>query len=143
MDWAVIKVKFDWDMDIPTVVSDLHKIYAKHGFEFNTIDCFEDESITYEEACTANQFCFDNHVEYEDWKHYRLYWGWNQILPEVETMPVIEVINFDDRCYDRRRQEWILFPYDDLTEDMVSHIFDLMYDLYKVKGVVSLEFQKE
>ena len=130
----------------PNIVEDLHELYGRHGLSLKYIYCEENEDISYEKACKANQKCFDELIEFEEWKHYRMSWGCDWIS-FVDTFPSIEIVLPDyegaGRPYCIRKEERILFPEDEITDDVFSRILELVTDLYKLNSVHSVTIQKE
>lgn len=143
MDLLVLKIKFNYDENYSTLVKDLHEIYRKHGFIFPKVDCGLDNRVTYEEGCKVNQFCFDNKVDSEEWEDFRISWN-NDWTSYVDTMPYISTVELDDGSYyTKKKEEWVMFPEDEIKEEELNEIFKLMKDLYENKFVVGLELQKE
>lgn len=136
MDYLALIVKFQLCMDMPDIVAKLHEIYRNHSFELSNIDCEEDENISYEDACEANQYCYDNNIDFEEWKHYRMTWKCDWIS-FVDTTPSI---NITDR--ETERKEMILFPEIEAKTTVVE-ICSLIQDLIKLDEVLAVEIQKE
>lgn len=136
MDYLALIVKFQFCTDMSDIVSKLHYIYRDNGFYLFSVDCEEDEDISYEEACKANQNCFDNLIDFEEWKHYRMHWECDWIS-FVDTTPSI-----DETDRETERKEMILFPESEAKFAM-DKIYALMNDLFNLDEVIAVEIQKE
>ena len=136
MDYLALIVKFQFCTDMPDIVSKIHYIYRDNGFYLYSVDCEEDEDISYEEACKANQNCFDNLSDFQEWKHYRMHWECDWIS-FVDTTPSI-----DKTDRETERKEMILFPESEAKFAM-DKIYSLMDDLFNLDEVIAIEIQKE
>lgn len=136
--YLTVEVKFRHYDKESNIVNELHSIYAKHGLVFNYLYCNEEENISYDEACKANQKCFDELILFEELEHYRMSWSCDWVS-FVDTSPSI----FLDCTEGVEKSELILFPEEECVDNVFSRILDLIADLYKLDSVHSIEIQKE
>lgn len=128
------------------IVSDLHNLYNKYGLSLSYIYCKEGENISYEDACIANQKCFDELIEFEEWEHYRICWKCDWVS-FVDTFPCINIImpNYENSGvpYYIQKDERILFPENEINKKVFNKILQLVADLYKLDFVHSISIEKE
>lgn len=140
MDYMLLKVKFNFDVNNPDLVKELHWLYKEHGFSFLAVDCPENEKVSYEEACKANQLCYDHNIIFEKWEHYRITWKCDWIS-FADTTPCIEIANspFPDMF---EKEELIMFPEEEAIKAF-TEVLSLVTDLYMLEFVYAIEIQKE
>lgn len=145
MEYLALNVRLKFYDENPNLVQEFHDVYKKHGMRPIFVHTVE-KDVSYEDACVVNQKCFDERIEFEEWEHYRITWECDWIS-YVDTTPSIsfnpEANKNLDRKYQMIREEMILFSADEVTDEVFSEILSLMFDLYKLKSVYSIEIQKE
>lgn len=143
--YLTVEVKFRRYDKESNIVNELHSIYAKHGLVFNYLYCNAEENISYDEACKANQKCFDELILFEELEHYRMSWSCDWVS-FVDTSPSI-FLDYTENEYSTphgiEKSELILFPEEECVDNVFSRILDLITDLYKLDSVHSIEIQKE
>lgn len=141
--YLVVRVRF-WSSDkVPDIEKRLHELYKKYGMELVYID--SKEVITYEDACKDNQKCFDELIEFDEWKHHRITWK-SDWIASIDTYPDINIIlpNYENnKPYDVQKSECILFPEEKVTKDVFNNILSLVADLYNLDFVYSVKIEKE
>ena len=145
MEFLALNVRLKFYDENPNLVKEFHEIYKKHGMRPVFVYTVE-EDVSYEDACAINQKCFDNRIDFEECVLFFISWECDWIS-FVDTTPSISINTGANKNLDKKyqmiREEMILFPEDEVTDEVFSKILSLMFDLYKLKSVYSIEIQKE
>lgn len=143
--YLAVRVEFRAIDKVPNIEKRMHELYKEYGMEPVYIYSGE-KDIFYEEAVEANQTCFDELIELNEWKHYRIEWKCDWVS-FMDTFPCIHTImpNYenDGRPYYIQKEEWLLFPEDEINDDIFNNILDLITDMYKFDFVHSVKIEKE
>ena len=139
-----LRVEFSIYNNDPNIIEKLHNLYRDYGMSVDHI--YSKNEVSYEEACSANQKCFDEMISFDKHQHYRMTWVCDWIS-FVDTFPCIDVImpNYenDDVPYKVQKEECILFPENEITPDVFQKILNLVTDLYNMDYVHSVMIEKE
>ena len=140
--YFTILVEFGFSADDSNLVKDLHSLYRKYGYEVEWVRTNED--ISYEDACEINQKCFNERIDFEEWKHNRMLWR-GTLTSFMETSPSIKVDENSkvEKYYSAIRREMILFPEEEVTGEVLNKLLELVKDLYAMDIVYSVQIQKE
>ena len=130
-----VKALLQIDDENPNLVKEFHTIYTKHGLV--------PQDFNYKESTDTNQQCF---LDRDDTNSQRLYWA-SDWCPFIVTYPSIrqgEGVNpVIDKKYTMIRQEVLLFPEDEITEEGFLKILQIVTDLYNLNSIYSVIIEKE
>lgn len=142
--YLTVKVEFRAMDKVPDIEEQMHKLYAEYGMK--PVYIYAEDTITYEDACKANQKCFDELLDFDEWKQYRIEWRCDWLFSAIDTFPNINIIapNYeDDKPYGIEKEEWILFPEDEIDEPTFNKILNFVADIYKLDFVCGVKIEKE